>query len=87
MSNRPTVVDVRTLEEFAEGHVPGSINLPLHELPARFEELRGLPEPLIMCCRSGVRSDHAMHFLLEQGFTDVQNGGPWQNVQAQLHGS
>ncbi len=81
---RPTVVDVRTPEEFAGGHVPGSVNIPLNEIPSRVEELRAMPAPLVLCCRSGARSDNAMRYLMQCGLTDVHNGGPWQDVQAQL---
>ncbi|MBL0126587.1 MAG: rhodanese-like domain-containing protein [Flavobacteriales bacterium] len=81
---QPTVVDVRTPEEFSEGHVVGSVNIPLNEIPERIEELRGLPTPLILCCRSGARSDSAMRYLQQMGLPDVSNGGSWQEVQETL---
>ncbi|MBK8499254.1 MAG: rhodanese-like domain-containing protein [Flavobacteriales bacterium] len=43
MTKPHSIVDVRTPEEFAGGHVPGSINIPLNEVPERVEELRALP--------------------------------------------
>jgi len=45
-----TVVDVRTPAEFMGGHVAGSINIPLNEVPYRMEELKSLKSPLILCC-------------------------------------
>ncbi len=78
----PTVVDVRTPEEFAEGHVPGSLNIPLSEVPQRVEEFRAMDKPLVLCCRSGVRSENATRYLQQQGITDVHNGGSWQQVLA-----
>ncbi len=85
MSNRkPTIVDVRTPAEFAGGHVPGSVNIPLNEVPDRVEEFRAMDKPLVLCCRSGARSDNAMRFLQQQGITDVHNGGSWQQVLAEL---
>ncbi len=75
-----TVVDVRTSQEFAEGHVPGSINIPLDQLPRRVEEFRTMAKPLILCCRSGVRSENALRYLQQQGITELSNGGSWQEV-------
>ena len=50
-----TIIDVRTEEEFSEGHLENSINIPLHEVQDRVEELR-LMQPMVLCCRSGQRS-------------------------------
>ncbi|PMC40757.1 hypothetical protein CJ195_03350 [Bacillus sp. UMB0899] len=51
-----TVLDVREPAEYAFGHIPGSINIPLGELEARFEELSDA-EDLHIICRTGSRSD------------------------------
>ena len=45
-----TIIDVRTEEEFSEGHLENSINIPLHEVQDRVEELR-LMQPMVLCCR------------------------------------
>ena len=74
-----TIIDVRTEEEFSEGHLENSINIPLHEVQDRVEELR-LMQPMVLCCRSGQRSGRAMEFLKSQGFTELCNGGGWQEV-------
>ena len=42
LNNEGTIVDVRTPEEFRGGHVAGSINIPLQEVPNRIEELKSL---------------------------------------------
>ena len=52
------LVDVRTPEEYAEGHIPGSVNIPLAALPARMDELGELDRPLFVHCLSGGRSGH-----------------------------
>ena len=70
------VVDVRTRAEFDAGNIPGSINVPLNELPNRLEDIRKLNKPVIAVCRSGVRSGSAVQFLQQQNIEAV-NGGGW----------
>lgn len=70
------LVDVRTPEEFAAGHLPGAVNIPVDELPRRFGELGSPEKPLVLYCRSGARSGRARSFLLERGFQQVLNLGP-----------
>ncbi len=74
-----TIVDVRTREEFSGGHVAGSINIPLNEIQERFEELKNLKSPLILCCASGNRSGQAQHYLAQKEI-DCYNGGSWLDV-------
>ena len=69
------LVDVRTPEEYAEGHIPGSVNIPLAALPARMDELGDLDRPLFVHCLSGGRSGQAVMFLKREGFTNVKNIG------------
>jgi phage shock protein E len=54
--NQGTVVDVRSYAEFIGGHVVGSINIALNEIPEKIEEIKKLQMPLILCCASGNRS-------------------------------
>ncbi len=74
-----TIVDVRTQGEFMGGNVMGSINIPLLEIPTRIEELKGLPQPLVLCCASGGRSGQAKQYLVHQGLECI-NGGSWLDV-------
>ncbi|HWS71556.1 MAG TPA: MBL fold metallo-hydrolase [Thermoanaerobaculia bacterium] len=62
------VLDVRRAAEFASGHVPGAINIPLHELERRFEEA-GPDRPLAVVCAGGYRSSTAASILARHGFT------------------
>ncbi len=78
-SKTGTIVDVRTIEEFQGGHVAGSRNIPLHEIPRRIEDLKSFAQPLVLCCASGGRSGQAFLFLKEQGI-DCVNGGSWLDV-------
>lgn len=61
------VLDVRSTKEWEHGHVAGSINIPLDELPDRLGELEQ-SAPLAAICRTGVRSQKAMDLLVENGF-------------------
>ena len=76
-----TIIDVRTEEEFLEGNVINSVNIPLHEIVDRIEELKQM-QPMVLCCRSGQRSGKAMEYLKSQGLDQVHNGGGWEEVVA-----
>jgi rhodanese-related sulfurtransferase len=73
------VIDVRTTEEYAGGHVKGSKNIVLNSIPGKVAEIKKMNKKVIAVCRSGARSGQATSFLKQQGI-DVINGGPWENV-------
>ena len=63
------VLDVRTPEEFAAGHVPGAINIPHTELAARVAELEGARDSdIVIYCRTGKRAAEALDVLEKSGF-------------------
>jgi len=63
------VLDVRTPAEYAEGHVPGAINIPNGELAARVAELTDAKgRDIVVYCRSGVRAAQAINVLDKAGF-------------------
>ncbi len=66
------VLDVRNPEEFQICRIPGSVLFPLPALPQRFGELDRERE-LVVHCKSGMRSQKAIQFLREQGFTKLKN--------------
>ena len=70
------VVDVRSVAEYATGHAPASLNLPLHLIPVLANERIPKGKPLLLCCASGARSAMALEFLKPQGY-DAHNLGPW----------
>ncbi|MGB0176405.1 MAG: rhodanese-like domain-containing protein [Owenweeksia sp.] len=78
-NNKGTIVDVRTPAEFQEGHVAGSLNIPVQEINDRLDEVKSLKEPLILCCASGNRSGMAAQMLSQKG-VECYNGGSWLNV-------
>lgn len=75
------LVDVRSAMEFAAGNVKGSVNIPLDKIPAQLSKFKG-KKNIIVFCRSGNRSSQAKMYLEQQGFTNVVNGGTWQNVKS-----
>lgn len=70
--NGVTVLDVRTEEEFNEGHIPGATLIPLSELAERLDELDKDTHYLIIC-RSGNRSAQASDILIKNGFKHIYN--------------
>jgi len=65
------LVDVRTPQEFAAGHVIGAINIPMSQLGSRTRELGKRGKPLVVYCHTGSRSRHAVRFLQQQGYKRV----------------
>ena len=69
------LLDVRTPEEFREGHIPGAVNVPLHTMEKTANVVKDKDTPLFVYCRSGVRSRQAVSALQHMGYTHVKNLG------------
>jgi phage shock protein E len=79
------VVDVRTPQEYASGHVPGALNIPFDELPRRAAEIGGPETPVVLYCRSGRRSAIAAESLRALGYEkvfDAQRYDTWPRAGA-----
>lgn len=83
MSSFQTIIDVRTHAEFTGGHVAGSINIPLQEIAGRVEEVKAMPQPILFCCASGMRSGQATQYFQSLGL-DCENGGGWMEVNGRM---
>lgn len=74
------LLDVRSPGEFAEGHLPGAVNVPVQELEAT---LASLPvdrsREIVVYCRSGLRSARARSLLLKAGYAKVEDLGGMSN--------
>jgi rhodanese-related sulfurtransferase len=72
------LIDVRTPEEFADGHIPGAINISVQSLPDRLDEVPN-NETLVVYCRSGNRSATATEILVDAGYSPVYDLGGIQD--------
>ena len=70
------ILDVRTQEEYDQGHIPGAILIPDTEIEAKAEEvLTDKNQLLLVYCRSGRRSKLASEILVELGYTNIKEFG------------
>ncbi|MDA0128056.1 rhodanese-like domain-containing protein [Vibrio sp. MarTm2] len=74
------VVDVRTPQEFAAGHLDNAKNYPLSELDKHFANI-DKDTQIVLYCRSGNRSGQAFRYLQSQGFTNLHNAGGLVEMQ------
>lgn len=83
------ILDVRTPKEYAEGHIPGAVLIPLYELAERMREVPK-DRPIYIICHSGQRSLQAVKFLMSQGYSQVfhvsQGMAKWQGAMTKLIG-
>ncbi len=69
------LLDVRTAQEYREGHIPGSQNLPLQELDKIISVAENKDTALYVYCYSGARSRQAVSYLQHMGYPNVNNIG------------
>ena len=67
------LLDVRTPQEYREGHIPGSVNVPLQSLSTADQIPAGKDAPLFVYCYSGARSSQAIRLLAGMGYTNTKN--------------
>lgn len=70
------LVDVRSPQEFAQGHIEGAQNMPLPRLSQDLEASAARGRPIVVYCRSGMRSRLAAQRLRQAGFAQVHDLGP-----------
>ena len=81
------ILDVRTPEEFAQGHIPDAINIPNETIGTdRPQQLQDLDQMILVYCRSGNRSKQASEKLAKMGYTNVLEFGgintwPYETVK------
>ena len=83
MDKGAVIVDVRTVGEFREGHIKNAKNIPLDTIFSKTSEIKKWNKPVVVCCKSGMRSAQAASILKNSG-VEVINGGGWQRLEGKL---
>lgn len=79
------LIDVREEDEYAAGHIPNSINIPLSKIESAQGEITDLDTPLFVYCRSGNRSGQAVAWLKQAGYSKVKNIGGIANYSGKTN--
>jgi len=79
IENGAVIVDVRTPEEYKDGHIKNSLNIPLDSIKTEMSWLVK-DAPIVTVCASGARSAAAKKILEANGFEKVYNGGSWDEI-------
>ncbi|MCI7606722.1 MAG: rhodanese-like domain-containing protein [Spirochaetales bacterium] len=74
-TNGAVLIDVRTPEEYREGHIPESMNIPLQSINKVTRIIDDKSTPIFVHCLSGARSRQATNILKQLGYTNVKNIG------------
>ncbi len=77
------IIDVRSSDEFRNGHIKGSCNIPLQELSKKISWIKQQKKQVIAVCRTGARSSLAKNLLKSNGI-EVMNGGSWESVNKKI---
>ena len=79
------ILDVRTPKEYAEGHIPGAINVPNERIGADpISELPDKGQLILVYCRSGRRSKEASDKLVKLGYTNIVEFGGIQDYKGEI---
>ncbi len=83
ISKGAVIIDVRTVGEFQSGHIKGSKNMPLDQISSKVSEIKKWNKPVIVCCKSGMRSSQAQAILKSNGI-EALNGGGWESLEHKI---
>ncbi|MEE3343093.1 MAG: rhodanese-like domain-containing protein [Bacilli bacterium] len=81
INNGAILVDVRTKEEYADGHIDGAVNLPVDDIneDSVKEVVKDKYDVIIVYCKSGVRSNNAADKLKDLGYNNIYDLGAMSN--------
>ncbi len=71
VSKGALLLDVRTPDEYRQGHLEGAVNIPVQELPRRLPEVGEPTRPVVVYCAAGMRAQSATELLRRAGFAQV----------------
>ncbi len=75
---QPLIIDVRSNEEFIEGHLPQAINIPHHNISRLATFAKDKTQPIFIYCRSGRRAGIAEDTIAELGYKHIYNGESYE---------
>jgi rhodanese-related sulfurtransferase len=75
-----TIIDVRSAAEFKSGSAPAALNYPHDSIHNHAKKIAKLPQPIVLCCASGMRSGLALNSLRNAGITNAINGKTFGRV-------
>ncbi len=76
------IIDVRTTEEYAAGHLPNALHIPYQQIAQQFTQLEVRKDrSVVLYCRSGNRSSKAYSILKDRGYSALHNGGGLKALQ------
>ena len=85
MKENAVLIDVRSVDEFNSGFIPGAVNIPHGEIAEKIAAVApDKATPLYLYCRSGRRVGIAMEKLKELGYTDMVNLGGFEEAKEKL---
>lgn len=80
------IVDVRTEQEYATGHLQNAINIPLDAITTSIGNIKNFNAPaIVFYCHSGNRSGQAVNYLRQIGLQNVYNGGSIEDMNYLLN--
>lgn len=71
----PIIIDVRTEQEFKQGHIEGAIHIPYQQIEIVTKVVKNTELPIVLYCRSGRRAGVAQQILEQQGYSYLYNAG------------
>ena len=74
-SDGAVLIDVRTVEEYRDGHIENSVNIPVDRISSIEDAVKDKDTRLFVYCRSGGRSGRAVSHLKQMGYKNVENIG------------
>lgn len=72
-NNNVVLLDVRSTQEYEEGHINGSVNIPVYDLEKKATQKLNKESIIIVYCSAGVRSKRAIQTLKKQGYKNLYN--------------
>ncbi|MDD4819410.1 MAG: rhodanese-like domain-containing protein [Flavobacteriales bacterium] len=69
-----SIIDLRWEDQYAMGHIQGSINIPSDNILSSLDELRNMHQPILLCCQSGYRTRIAARVLRRNGLSVIEGG-------------